>query len=114
MKQPNYKKRPQVLTAHGHTRIDEYYWLRDDSRNDPEILACLEAENTYFDRVMKPLEALQATLYEEMTARLDPDESSVPYLKDGYWYYSRFEPDHEYAVHARRKGNDAGARRNPR
>ncbi len=48
---------------------------------------------------------MQETLFAEMTARLDPDESSVPYLKDGYWYYSRYEPGLEYAIHARRKGS---------
>ncbi len=48
---------------------------------------------------------MQETMFEEMTARLDPDDSSVPYLKNGYWYYSRYEPGSEYAIHARRKGS---------
>jgi len=103
--QPMPEKRPHEMTLHGHTRIDEYYWLRDDTRQDPEVLAYLEAENAYFDKVMEPYAAIQQTIFEEMTARLDPDESSVPYFKDGYWYYSRYEPGQEYAIHARRKGS---------
>jgi len=103
--QPMPEKRPHEMTLHGHTRVDEYFWLRDDTRKDPQVLAYLEEENAYFEKVMEPVAAMQETLFEEMTARLDPDESSVPYLKDGYWYYSRYEPESEYAIHARRKGS---------
>jgi oligopeptidase B len=103
--QPMPKKRPHEMTLHGITRIDEYYWLRDDTRKDPEVLAYLEAENAYFDKVMEPYAAMQQTIYEEMTGRLDPDDSSVPYFRDGYWYYSRYEPGQEFAIHARRKGD---------
>ena len=99
-------KRPHEMTLHGHTRLDEYFWLRDDTRKDPEVLAYLEEENTYFDKIMEPVAGIQAALYEEMTARLDPDESSVPYFKNGFWYYSRFEPDSEYAIHALRSNGD--------
>ena len=98
-------KRPHEMTLHGQTRVDDYFWLRDDTRKDPDVLAYLEKENSYFDEVMKPNEALQAAMFKEMTGRLDPDESSVPYLKDGYWYYSRYEPSKEYAIQARRKGD---------
>ena len=103
--QPMPAKRPHEMTLHGHTRVDEYFWLRDDARKDPEMLAYLEEENAYFDKIMEPVAALQETMFEEMTSRLDPDESSVPYLKDGYWYYSRYQPDSEYAIYARRKGS---------
>jgi oligopeptidase B len=104
VKQPMPEKRPHKLTLHGHTRVDEYFWLRDDTRKDPLVLAYLEEENAYFEKIMEPVAQMQETMLEEMTARLDPDESSVPYFKDGYWYYSRFEPGSEYAIHARRKG----------
>jgi len=103
--EPMPEKRPHEMTLHDHTRIDEYYWLRDDTRKDPEVIAYLEAENAYFDEAMQPYAALQKTIYGEMVGRLDPDESSVPWFKDGYWYYSRYEPGQEYAIHARRKGS---------
>ena len=105
MNQPNPEKRPHAITRHGHSRIDEYFWLRDDTRSDPEVLAHLRAENAWFDAAMEPLAPLREKMFEEMTARLDPDESSVPYLKGGYWYYSRYEPGREFPVHARRKGS---------
>ncbi len=103
--EPMAAKKPHELTIHGDTRVDEYYWLRDDDREDPEVLAYLEQENAWFEQQMAHTQVLQDTLYEEMTGRLDPDESSVPYEKDGYWYYSRYEPGKEYAIHARKKGS---------
>ena len=98
-------KRPHTMNLHGHERVDEYYWLRDDTRKNPEVLAYLEEENAHFDKVMAPTTGLQETLFEEMTGRLDPDESSVPYELGGFWYYYRYEPKSEYAIYARRKGS---------
>jgi oligopeptidase B len=103
--EPMPEKKPHEMTIHGHTRVDEYHWLRDDSRSDPEVLAYLEAENAYFESQMAHTKNVQDALYGEMTNRLDPDESSVPYEKDGYWYYYRFEPGSEYPIYARRKGS---------
>lgn len=104
MAEPRAQKRPHELTLHEITRVDDYYWLRDDERSDPEVLAYLESENEWFDTAMAPTEKLQETLYEEMVGRLDPDESSVPWEKDGWWYYDRYEPGKDYAIYARRKG----------
>jgi oligopeptidase B len=103
--QPIAEKRPHEMTIHGETRNDEYYWLRDDTRSDPEVIAYLEAENAYYEQVTAPTKALQDRLFEEMTGRLDPDDSSVPYEQGGYWYYSRYTPGSDYAIHARRKGS---------
>ena len=72
MAEPRAEKRPHELTLHGITRVDDYYWLRDDERSDPEVLAYLESENEWFDTAMAPTEKLQETLYEEMVGRLDP------------------------------------------
>jgi oligopeptidase B len=105
MEQPVAAKKPHEMTLHGHTRVDEYYWLRDDSRQDPEVLAYLEEENAYFGKMMEPVAGIVENMYGEMTSRLDPDESSVPYFKNGYWYYYRYEPGKEYAIYARRQGS---------
>ncbi len=94
----------QVASPHG-TRQDDYYWLRDDTRESKEVLAYLDSENAYRDAVMAHTEALQQGLYEELVARLDPDESSVPVLEHGYWYYTRFVPGQDYPVYARRAGS---------
>ena len=98
------RKPYDVAAPHGATRNDEYYWLRDDKRENPEMLAYLNAENAYADTVLAPLEALEETLYNELVGRVKQDDSSVPYLEDGYWYYTRFETGKEYPIYARRKG----------
>ena len=93
-----------VAAPHGAVRMDEYYWLRDDSRENPDVLAYLNAENAYTDAVMAPLEPLRARLYDELVGRVKQDDASVPYRWKGYWYYTRFEEGREYPIHARRKG----------
>ncbi len=99
------KKPYEVKAPHGAARQDEYYWLRDDTRKDPEVIDYLNAENAYTDAVLRPLEALEDRLYEELVARVKQDDASVPYLEDGWWYYTRFETGKEYPIHARRKGS---------
>jgi len=100
---PDAERRPHTVKApHGAERGDEYYWLRDDKRENPEILAYLEAENAYADAVLAPLKGVQDKLYDEFVARIKQDDSSVPYRDRGYWYYTRFETGKDYPVHARR------------
>ena len=94
----------EVKAPHGAVRNDEYYWLRDDKRENPEMLAYLNAENAYADAMLAPLAPLKQRLYDEIVGRIQQDDSSVPYLEDGYWYYTRFESGKDYAITARRKG----------
>ncbi len=97
--------KPHTITApHGAAREDEYYWLRDDTRKNPEMLAYLNAENTYADAVLAPTTGVRDKLFAEITGRIKQDDSSVPYLKHDYWYYTRFEQGKDYPIHARRKG----------
>lgn len=98
-------RRPHELKSPNGTRIDDYYWLRDDTRQSPEVLDYLRAENAWRDAVMAHSKALQESLYQELISRIDPDESSVPVLDNGYWYYTRYNAGQEYPVHARRKGS---------
>ncbi|MFA0811820.1 S9 family peptidase [Microbulbifer epialgicus] len=102
---PVAKKVPHKMLIHGHERIDNYYWMRDDERKAPEVIAHLEAENAYTDSVMRHTKELQEILFEEMTGRLEKDKSTVPVYRNDYWYYTRYLPEKEYAIHARRKGS---------
>ncbi len=99
------KKPHQVKAPFGATREDEYYWLRDDTRKNPEMLAYLKAENAYADAVMAPTKPVQETLYKEIVGRIKQDDSTVPYLDNGYWYYTRFEAGGNYPIVARKKGS---------
>ncbi len=97
---------PHELTAHGDTRVDDYYWLRE--RENPEVLAYLKAENAYTEAMLTPSAALQATLLAEMKGRLKQDDATVPYRLDGWWYRQRFVPGGEYPVWCRQPGGPDG------
>ena len=86
-------------------RVDEYYWLRDDTRKNPEVLSYLNAENAYADAFMAPLRPLQDQLYSEFVGRIKQDDSDVPVSERGYLYYKRFETGSSYPILARRKGS---------
>jgi oligopeptidase B len=97
--------RPHAIASPFGTRTDPYYWLRDDERTDPDVLAYLNAENAYRERRMGATKTFENALYEEIIARLKQDDSSVPYRRRGYWYHTRFEPGQEHPIFARRKGS---------
>ncbi|HEX3603234.1 MAG TPA: S9 family peptidase [Steroidobacteraceae bacterium] len=97
--------RPHPVASPNGVRHDPYYWLRDDARENPEVMAYLNAENAYRERSMRQAKALEDALYEEIVARLKQDDSTVPYRKDGYWYSTRFEPGKEHPIFVRRKGS---------
>lgn len=100
---PAAKKVPTRLEKHGHIRTDDYFWLKD--RDNPEVVKYLEAENAYTDAVMAPTQALQAKLAQEFKNRIKQTDLSVPYKKDGYYYYTRTEEGKEYPIHCRKKGS---------
>jgi oligopeptidase B len=103
---PDAAKKPHVVKApFGAERGDDYYWLRDDTRKNPEMLAYLNAENAYVDALMAPLKPLQEQLYGEIVGRIKQDDASVPYRERGWWYYTRFETGQDYPIHARREGS---------
>ncbi len=95
--------KPHEMTLHGDTRVDNYYWLNE--RENPDVIAYLEAENAYLDELMKDTVGRQQELLDEMKARIKKDDSSAPVEKDGYFYYTRYVLGGEYAVHCRRQGN---------
>ncbi|MEN8201068.1 MAG: S9 family peptidase [Bacteroidota bacterium] len=103
MKAPLAAKKPKELTIHGDTRIDAYYWLRE--RENPEVISYLEAENSYRESVMKDSEDFQKELFDEIVGRIKQKDESVPYRKNGYYYYSRYEEGKEYPVYCRKKGS---------
>ena len=111
---PNAITKPHELAMHGDTRIDNYYWMRltDDQKNakaldsqTQEVVDYISQENKYTQSSLSHTKKLQNTIFEEMVSRIKKDDESVPYLKNGYYYYSRFEKDLEYRIHCRKKGS---------
>jgi oligopeptidase B len=100
---PAAKKVAKTTSIHGETLVDEYFWLRE--KGSPEVTSYLEAENAYTAAFMKPTEALQGKLYQEMLGRIKQTDAQVPYRENGYLYYTRTEEGKQYPIYARRKGS---------
>ncbi len=96
------RKPHRVLSPNG-TRDDVYYWLRDDTRKSKEVLNYLNDENAYTNSVLAPTQTLQDELYEELVGRIKQDDASVPVLRRGWWYYTRYETGREYPIYVRRR-----------
>jgi oligopeptidase B len=104
MMPPIAKKVPHEISLHDHTRADEYYWLRD--RENPDVVAYLEAENAYANALLKKSEAQRETIYREMVARIQETDSSVPVTRGEFRYYTRTQKGHQYEIFCRRNGGD--------
>ncbi len=109
---PAAQKEPHEMTIHGDTRVDNYFWMRlsDEQKKASEpdaqtqaVVDYLNAENAFTDTVMADTRTLQDELYEEIVGRIKQDDQSVPFKKDGYWYYSRYEEGKEYPLYCRKK-----------
>jgi oligopeptidase B len=100
---PVAKERDTALTIHNDIRIDPYFWMNNPE--DPEVIAYLNAENEYYHQMTAHTKKLQEDLFEEMKSRIKEDDSSVPYLYNGYYYITRFEVGKEYPIYSRKKGS---------
>ncbi len=109
---PDAPQQDSVLSIHGDTRVDPYFWMRltdeqkqaeNPDEQTQQVLRYLEDENAYTKSVMQETEKLQEELYDEIVGRISQDDSSVPYFENGYWYYTRYEEGQEYPIYARKK-----------
>ncbi|MFL2619920.1 MAG: S9 family peptidase [Flavobacteriaceae bacterium] len=101
--EPMAKKVDKILKMHDHERNDEFYWLNE--RDNPEVIDYLNAENDYRDAYMKDYKNLENELFEEIKSRIKEDDISVPYLDNGYYYYTRYEKGKQYPIYCRKKDN---------
>ena len=111
---PDAPKKPQELTLHGETRVDDYYWMRltdeqklarNPDKQTRDVLAYINEERQYIKTSLAHTEGLQEKIFNEIVGRIKKDDSTVPYLDNGYYYYRRFESKKEYAIHCRKKGS---------
>mgnify|MGYP002783590076 CR=1 FL=1 len=101
LRPPVAEKRPKIDTLHGDVRRDDYFWFRN--RTDPAVIRHLEAENAYTEAMQASLAPLRETLYGEMLGRIKETDLSVPYRKDGWWYYTRTEKGKAYPIFCRKR-----------
>ena len=112
IKAPVAEKIPTELEIHGDKRIDNYFWMRlsDAQKNAEEkdeqtikTLNYLHAENAYYNKLTSHTHKFQASLFEEMKARIKQDDASVPYKKNGYFYITKFKKGQQYPIYTRKK-----------
>ncbi|HEI9879029.1 TPA: S9 family peptidase [Proteus mirabilis] len=102
MMPPKANKIPHVMTEHGDTRTDNYYWLRDDARKDKQVIDYLKAENAYTESVMAAGKTLENTLYNEMVERMAQNDASVPYDYNGYTYQTIYQEGKDFPIYQRK------------
>src|SRR6267378_2842546 len=100
---PMTEKKTKTTTIHGDTLTDDYFWLRE--KTSPEVIAHLEAENTYAAEMMRPTTALQEKLYNEMVGHIKETDDTVPYRQGDYFYYTHTEKGKQYPINYRKKGS---------
>jgi len=104
---PTPKKVPVNFEAHGVKRVDNYYWMRDDSRENPEVINHLNSENDYLETWFLDGQDNRDELFEEITDRIPKKEDSVPIRLKSYEYFRRYEPDNEHPIYIRRKDKNS-------
>lgn len=108
VKPPIADIKPVTRVMHGDTVVDNYYWMIDYFKKGPDstkVVDYLKAENAYLDTMMSGTKQLQADLFTEMKARIKEKDESVPYFKNGYYYYTKTEEGKQYYKYCRKKGS---------
>ena len=100
---PVTEKKAKITEIHGEKLTDNYFWLRE--KTNPAVIAHLEAENAYTTSVMKPTEALQEKLYNEILSHIKQTDENVPYKQGGYFYFSKTKEGLQYPIYYRKKGS---------
>ena len=103
---PSPKKIPVTFEAHGVQRVDNYYWMRDDTRKDPKVIEHLNTENSYLEEWFLSEKDIRDDLFSEITSRIPKKEDSVPVRLKNYEYFRRYEPGNEHAIYIRRKNKN--------
>ncbi len=102
---------PHVRNIHDDAVRDDYYWMIDyfkKGEKAQEVIDYLEKENDYTSLMLQDTVDLQEDLFHELKSRIKEKDESVPYFKNGYYYYSRTEEGKQYFKFCRKKGTLEG------
>src|SRR5580693_1534434 len=97
---PAVRRERSERVFHGDTFVDEFAWLAD--KENPETISYLEAQNAYTEALTAGQDDLRTAIFDEIRARTQETDLSVPYRKGGWWYYTRTVEGEQYAVQCRR------------
>ncbi|MET4051235.1 oligopeptidase B [Frigoribacterium sp. PvP054] len=96
---PRAPQKPVTRSHHGHDFVDDYEWLR--AKDDPEVVAHLEAENAHTEAETAHLADLRETVFDEIKGRVQETDLGVPVREGSWWYYSRTAEGRQYGIHCR-------------
>ncbi len=106
---PVAERRPRPRIHHGDRFDDPYEWLRD--KENPDVIAYLEAENSFTEARTDHLEGLRAAIFDDIKARTKETDLSVPTYSShpgapegapsAFWYYVRSVEGSEYTIYCR-------------
>ena len=116
IKPPVAQQIPYTTTIHGQNRVDNYHWIRltDEQKlakniegwpddQTMQVVDYINKENEYTQTQLSHTKNLQKKLYNEIVGRIKKDDVSVPFLYNGYWYYTRYKQGGEYPIYCRKK-----------
>ena len=116
IKPPVAQQIPYKTTIHGQNRVDNYHWIRltDEQKlakniegwpddQTMQVVDYINKENEYTQTQLSHTKNLQKKLYNEIVGRIKKDDVSVPFLYNGYWYYTRYKQGGEYPIYCRKK-----------
>jgi protease II len=86
------------------TLIDNYNWIRDDTKQSDLILKRIQEENDYFDSKFKNKEKFSKNLYSELLMLMKEDYDTYPkalYSGSKWKYFSRYNNGSDYVQHWR-------------
>lgn len=84
---PKARRFEQVRELHGHRRVDGYAWLRD--LDDPEVIAHLGQERSFYDAATAHLGPLVKSLANGMASRVPDADRSPAHRRVRFSYYTR-------------------------
>ena len=93
MQAPKPKKIPYILEQHNHSRTDNYYWLRDDSRTNKEMLSYLESENEYADQWFSSRKPYSDEIADELIQQIPDEETSFGFTNNKIKYFNKIKKD---------------------
>ena len=111
---PDAGRTPREMKMHGHSRVDNYYWMRltDEQKSAKKydgqaqkVVDYINKETDYLNDNLSHTKSFQDKLYNEMVGRIKKDDESVPYFENEYYYYSRYEEKKEYPIYCRKHKN---------
>ena len=100
---PKAKKVKKVLKKHNDSRIDNYYWLRDDTRKNKAVLDYLKTERAYHDDWIKTQSSISKNYFKKLKGYIPAKDESLKIKRNGFFYFSESLKKNDYRKYYRSK-----------